>query len=531
MQHSLGHSTPTTLQRPRRSNPIRAAAKSLIRTSSFYSKWLAEVLREPSLMLSLVLGPFLILFLFGAGTTVGGAPKPRTVVVAPAGQTGQNPMELLPQDVGDYLTIVDVVSDPQEAVNRLTRRDVDLVAVLPANPEQMLSQGQRAKIRIFTNEIDPLRDSYAQAYLYYQISTLNQTAIEEAVARAQGSAGQMRQFIGQAKGYVQQMRTAQNDAARAEQELRQLRTQLDPMAAALREATTFMEGLVGTLLPGFQEPLDELRAATATVENIQRTIDQFQTRLAAGGNMPTPAELDQIDAQLVSVEQAMAQMTAIPPEVLSAPFELELSNVAAFELSAINFYAPAVLALLLQHLAVTLGALSMARVRLLGLMELLQTSPVRPIEAVIGNYLSYGTLCVAAGSALIALLVGLLGVPLLGPPVMFAATVLLLILCSLGIGFVISMIARSEQQAAQIAMLVLIASVFFSGFMIFLDSITWPIRAVSYLLPATYAIGALRDIMLRGLLLSPVDLYVLLGAAIAFFAITLLLFRREFRPR
>jgi ABC-type polysaccharide/polyol phosphate export permease len=80
-------------------------------------------------------------------------------------------------------------------------------------------------------------------------------------------------------------------------------------------------------------------------------------------------------------------------------------------------------------------------------------------------------------------------------------------------------------------MLVLIASVFFSGFMIFLESIEWPIRAVSYLLPATYAIRTLRDVMLRGALLEPSDLVVLLAAGVGLFIVTILLFRREFRPK
>jgi ABC-2 type transport system permease protein len=208
-----------------------------------------------------------------------------------------------------------------------------------------------------------------------------------------------------------------------------------------------------------------------------------------------------------------------------------LKNVAPFVPTAIGFYAPAVLALLLQHLAVTLGALSMTRVRLLGLMELFQTSPVKPSEVAIGNYLSYGVLCAVAGVLLVALLTLVLGVPIFGSLTIFFGMLALLILCSLGIGFIISMISASEQQAAQIAMLVLIASVFFSGFLVSLDTIVWPVRAVSYALPATYAIRTLQDVMLRGVLRTPNDIIVLGALSILFFIITLLLFRREFRAR
>jgi ABC-2 type transport system permease protein len=208
-----------------------------------------------------------------------------------------------------------------------------------------------------------------------------------------------------------------------------------------------------------------------------------------------------------------------------------LKNVAPFVPTAIGFYAPAVLVLLLQHLAVTLGALSMTRVRLLGLMELFKTAPVKPAEVAIGNYLSYSVLCAVAGGLLVLLLTLGLGVPVFGSLTVFIGMLALLVLCSLGIGFVISMVSTSEQQAAQIAMLVLIASVFFSGFLVSMDTIVWPVRAVSYALPATYAIRTLQDVMLRGVLRTPGDIAVLGAFSLLFFIVTLLLFRREFRAR
>lgn len=508
--------------------------RSITRTLSFFSKWLAEVLREPTLMLSLVLGPFLILLLFGAGTKIGGAPKPRTIVVSAPAPAGGDLLELVPEDVSQYLEIKEVTTDAQHAIDELAQGRVDLVAVLPPDPERALSEGTRAKVQIFTSEVDPLRDSYAKAYLYYQIGTLNQGTIEKAIAKAQISAGDVQGFVSKARGYVQLMRAAQGDVTQARQHLRDLKAAVDPVADTLTDTVGVMEGLVTLLMPGLSGQLEQARTLERSVRELQRDIERLDARLATatgGSGGPTPAELDQIQGRLTEIEATATQFKTIKPEVLSAPFELELKSVAPFEPSAIGFYAPAVLTLLLQHLAVTLGALSMTRIRLLGLMELLQTSPVRPGEVVVGNYLSYGSLCVVAGGVLIALLVGLLKVPIFGSLTVFASTVLLLVFCSLGIGFFISMIAASEQQAAQIAMLVLIASVFFSGFMIFLDAIEWPIRAVSYALPATYAIQTLRDVMLRGVLRNPNDLAILGVAGGIFFMLTIYLFHREFRPR
>jgi ABC-2 type transport system permease protein len=104
------------------------------------------------------------------------------------------------------------------------------------------------------------------------------------------------------------------------------------------------------------------------------------------------------------------------------------------------------------------------------------------------------------------------------------------------------MLSSSEQQAAQIAMLTLLGSIFFSGFIVPPETLSPPISAVAYLFPATYAIRTLQDVMLRGVLRPRIDLpdlatvtpyldFVILGvAALVLFLLTVHLFRREFRP-
>jgi ABC-2 type transport system permease protein len=76
--------------------------------------------------------------------------------------------------------------------------------------------------------------------------------------------------------------------------------------------------------------------------------------------------------------------------------------------------------------------------------------------------------------------------------------VLLLTLASLGIGFLISSVSRSESQAVQLSMLVLLLSVFFSGFFLPLQNFLAPVRALAQALPLTHGIDGLLDLMLRG---------------------------------
>jgi ABC-2 type transport system permease protein len=506
--------------------------RSIARTLSFFSKWLAEVLRQPSLMLSLIIGPFLILLAFGEGIK-SGVPQPRTLFVdrGPAGEPDR--MRPIPQELNQYLTVVGQTRDIEEARSKLVHGEVDLVAVLPSDPMEAVRNGNHARIEILTNEIDPVRKSYAKAYINDQVATLNQKTIQKAIVDAQGSADDILGLVAQARRYLQLMRSVQGDVSKTRDQVRELKGIIDPLLRTANQATAAAQG-VSFVVPGLAQPFEQARRLAQFVDDLKRNVDQLDARLAtatSGAGAPLPEELSRIEASLTDIDRTTTEIKAIPPEVLSAPFKLELENVAPFVPTYIGFYSPAVLALLVQHLAITLGALSMARIRLLGLMELLQTSPVRPAEAVVGNYLSYGGLCAIAAGSLVVLLVFGLGVPVFGSAWLVAAMLALLITASLGIGFVISMVSSSEQQAAQIAMLVLIASVFFGGFIVSIDTIIQPVRVLAYVLPATYAIRTLQDVMLRGVLRTPADIGILAIAGVALFVATIHLFRREYRPR
>jgi ABC-2 type transport system permease protein len=185
---------------------------------------------------------------------------------------------------------------------------------------------------------------------------------------------------------------------------------------------------------------------------------------------------------------------------------VEASNTVPAEPTAIGFFAPAVVALLLQHIAVSLASLSMVRDRLLGATEVYRVAPVSPLEIIVGKTLSYGLLLGLVSVALFFLVNRLLGVPMLGQPIWAIASLGLLLFASLGLGFFIAGLAETETQAVQLAMLVLLASIFFGGFFLALETLWEPIRAISYVLPVTFGSIDLRDVMLRGVTPEPLML-------------------------
>jgi ABC-2 type transport system permease protein len=390
----------------------------LTRVTSFVGKEAVEVIRRPGALFSLILGPFLIMGLFGLGYS--GQYRPlATVVVVPPGSNLPTDAGFYQQTAGQSLQIVQVTSDENAARELLQRQQIDLLVVVPVDAEQQLRNGQQSVLRVEYNQLDPVRDNYARFVVEQVIDQLNQAIVAGMVAQGE-------QYLVQTTG----------------------------------------------------------------------------------------------------------QQAAVPvsPQVVAAPTRVEMRNVAPLQPSVVVYFAPAVLALVLQHMAVTLTALAMVRERLSGAMDLFRVAPIGGTEILIGKYLAYAFFNLAIAALICLLLVFGLRVPLLSTPGSVTVVIVLLTFASLGLGLLISTVVDSERQAVQLAMLVLLASVFFSGFVLPLDEFLPAVRYVAYLLPVTHAIQLLQDFMLRGYTNYGWEVAALAAIGVVLFLATSLTLRRNLAP-
>jgi ABC-2 type transport system permease protein len=155
--------------------------------------------------------------------------------------------------------------------------------------------------------------------------------------------------------------------------------------------------------------------------------------------------------------------------------------------------------LLLQHLAVTFASQSIVKERRSGAIELFRVAPISPLETLLGKYLSYLGFTALLAGLITGLIVPILKIPMLGSWPAYALVLLVTLFTALGAGFLISLVSQTDTQAVQYAMLLLLASVFFSGFFLDLRQMVEQARLVSWALPATYGIKLLQNVMLRGL--------------------------------
>jgi ABC-2 type transport system permease protein len=226
---------------------------------------------------------------------------------------------------------------------------------------------------------------------------------------------------------------------------------------------------------------------------------------------------------------AQAGVPQIPPEVIAQPTRAEARNLAPTKPSVIAFFGPAVLALIIQHMAVTLSALSMSREKFGGIIDVLRVAPIAASAILAGKLVALLVLVGATAAALLGLMLTVLHVPMLGDPGIVVLSLALLSFASIGLGLALSGLADSDRAAVQLALLALLASVFFGGFVLDLNEFAEPVRVIGNALPVTHGIQLGQDLFLRGETSQTWRLGVLAAMGLILFAIAWLVYRRSLR--
>lgn len=491
------------------------------RIGAFFSKELIEVIRQPRLIISLVGGPLLVLVLFGISFQ-NSTPRLRTMVVLPPDVgNGVDIKGQLEKLAGLNFAIQGYTESREEAEAALRAGKVDVVQVIPTDFAKRIGSGERPAIEFLSNALDPMSEGWIQYLGYAEITEINRALLRTQAVSAQQRATGMQGEIGKTKQKLDlfdasQGKMSQQDIDSTRESMRDFQRSL----SAFEAVTPSGSGVGGQRA--------DTPDAHAVADKLSTQLDALDRSIADKDIAAFRRDVAQTRQSLDELNRVIAAFIAIPPDTLVAPVEQKYVNIRGGAYSAVVFYAPGVLALLIQHTAITLGALSLVRERLMGANEIFRVSPVGMWQLLIGKVLGY-TLFIGLTAALLVALLLPLGVPLLGSIAAFAGVVLLLTLASLSVGFVISAISNSDSQAIQLSMITLLLSIFFSGFFISLDSFARPALVVSWMLPITHGVAAFKNVMLRGIM-PPWETWVGLGGILLVsFALVVLLTGRQFR--
>lgn len=481
---------------------------------SIAAKELRELLNRPWPVLTLIGGPLLIMVIFGLGANANAQP-PRAVVVVPQGQSAPQLLDTYRRQFERSLDISNVTDDLAAAKAQLAAGEVDAVVILPESPFVTIASGKQATIEVLYDQIDPIWRVVVPNFSRLLTSAINREMFLATFGSQQAGLDAAASDISQLLDTLDlagaaadtweeaQVRRRINEAQQHAATLAETLEQLGPEAQPLRDQVVQL-----------RRQLDAAEQQIDTIDPLQDT-DPRPLRERLG--------LPATTAAVRQLADVIDRFRSIPPEVLISPITVHVRNVAPLLPDVVAFYAPATIALLVQHLAVSMGALALVRERLSGLFDLYRVAPLSSAQLLIGKYLAYSLLTLAVAAITLVVLRVALGVPMLGSGWRLTLALVTLTLASVGLGFVLSLVAASERQAVQLAMLVLLGVVFFSGFTLPRDALIGPALALSSLLPATYGIELLQDIMLRGVPGSNTGLALLAAMAALLFGLCMLL--------
>ncbi|MDA8103857.1 MAG: ABC transporter permease [Nitrospiraceae bacterium] len=184
---------------------------------------------------------------------------------------------------------------------------------------------------------------------------------------------------------------------------------------------------------------------------------------------------------------------------LDIPVQVEDRVWFNSELKSRNFIVPGLIAIIMTLIGALLTAMVMAREWERGTMEALMVTPVTIREVIIGKLIPYYILGMGGMALSVVMAVGLFGVPLKGSLwVLFLASSLFL-LAALGMGMLISVVARNQFVAGQTAIIVTFLPAFIlSGFIFDISSMPAPVQVVTHVVAARYFIAILQTLFLAG---------------------------------
>ena len=198
------------------------------------------------------------------------------------------------------------------------------------------------------------------------------------------------------------------------------------------------------------------------------------------------------------------------------------------DLKSSFMFVPGTMALILMLVSAMMTSISIAREKELGTMEVLLTSPLRPVQIVVGKVMPYVLLSCINAVVIISLVYFVFGLPIKGNlPLLFGETVLFISL-ALSLGILISTMANSQRVAMFISVFALmLPTILLSGFIFPVENMPKILQWLTYIVPPKYFIEILRSIMLKGTSFINVwkQTVVLVGMTSVFILISVLKFK------
>jgi ABC-2 type transport system permease protein len=275
------------------------------------------------------------------------------------------------------------------------------------------------------------------------------------------------------------------------------------------------------------------------VDGIVWLRNDFSTRLLAGGDAVIGVFVNGVDANQARITQGyiegvwqswLASYAREQGRELELPVVLEPRIWFNAAVRSRNFLVPGLIAVIMTLTGAMLTSMVVAREWERGTMEALMVTPIRIWEITLGKLLPYFILGMGGMLMSVAMALWLFEVPLRGSFLALLAASALYMLVALGMGLLISTVARSQFVAGQIALVATFLPAFIlSGFIFQISSMPEAVQMITHIVPARYFVAMLQTLFMAG------DIWpVLLANSAALLLIMVIVFglaRRKSRKR
>jgi ABC-2 type transport system permease protein len=163
-----------------------------------------------------------------------------------------------------------------------------------------------------------------------------------------------------------------------------------------------------------------------------------------------------------------------------------------------NFLLPGLIAVLLIMVTVMLTAFSIVREKERGTIEQLFVTPIRPFGLMLGKILPYFVTGMVEFCVILLFMRFAFQIPIHGNVLVLAGLTTGYLFVNLALGILISSKANSQAEALQLCMVMMLLSIFLSGFMFPRETMPLWAYLASHFVPATYMIQITRGVILRG---------------------------------
>jgi ABC-2 type transport system permease protein len=239
----------------------------------------------------------------------------------------------------------------------------------------------------------------------------------------------------------------------------------------------------------------------------------FSEKLNAGGPVSVQALLDAADNNTanVSISYSEAVVQAYNQQIqlvwlqrhgqfgFPPPLSVDARTWFNEDLESTANIVPGVVAIVMAVIGSFLASLTIAREWERGTMEQLISTPVTPLELMLGKLMPYFLIGMLDTALCAGMAVWWFQVPFRGQWIVFLFSSMLFLTVVLSFGYLISVVAKSQLAASQFALVATFLPAFLlSGFIYPIDQMPTVIRLITYIIPARYFMTITRDVFLKG---------------------------------